>query len=1030
MTAKTRIVIITLCCAIALALTFTCAVIFSGSFRDKITGESETTAEPLVTNPAVVWNMIDRPETVYGVWITAGTDFEYVGKTAAEVADSINAVVGRAAELGINTLFFDCLSNSEPIIINDADGSSLNILESCVESAHSNNIYAVIALNPDGDPLTAAETAYDTAIRKMVDVTNFDAVMLTGLWADGNDLTGKLRSCTAAVRSVLDELIKPVEIIIQVPFDLSGDDGDYGAAAVELLKSSTTDTVCLSPYAGETDMSEEEFEKHLNGVCDVFKDCDGDFILGYDISRSVEELSYAEVCVKEFNFASGLNKNIGLALSPISVFLDNTDNENINLIKNYLLGTVDVAVFFKEFTMKNYESTDITVDESKVVFNGGCSPQYPLTCNGEAVECNDSGDFAVSYPVESGVNTFTFEHNGQKYVYTVTYKVDLIKSVSPKSESSVMGDSDVQISAVALKGATVTAKLNGSTITMKEGAYLSDDEGNSNLDEDSDYTYYVGSYRVPAATSKVQSVGSFSVTANYNGLSETVKGGTIKVAKKIVLELVTEEATTKPVTTKVTTTKEVITSQTTTNEPESYTDEDGITHYVTTNESDKTTVTTTSTGYSKWGQTTNTESTTLSSTKKLTPYSSNGISGTATMCEVTDDYAEAVFNQKSGNEDYRYVPVCTPLPKGTFDYIIAEPSKDGSYYYSLNSGLCINREDVKVIEAGHMMPANHISSSCKVSGTDLIITVVPRWKVPFTAKVTGQSYTSSNDGRPYAVKSFSATGLEITFHYTTVATGNFNLSSSTVIGSSQWSVSNDTATLKLSFRQAGKYYGYSATYDSNDNLIITIKGKPSSSLSGYTIMLDPGHGGATEQNTECAASSTKYKNEEDLNLAIALKVKKKLEAEGANVIMTRSTDTFISVENRADLARSKKPDMFLSIHCDAAGPSAMGTSAFYFHACSYSFADAIHDSLVSAYKNEIYSKSKYAASYSSISSKIDRGTRFSSQYCVTRIETCPSALVEYGFATNATECAELVSDTSQNILAAATVTGIKNYIKQ
>ncbi len=57
----------------------------------------------------------------------------------------------------------------------------------------------------------------------------------------------------------------------------------------------------------------------------------------------------------------------------------------------------------------------------------------------------------------------------------------------------------------------------------------------------------------------------------------------------------------------------------------------------------------------------------------------------------------------------------------------------------------------------------------------------------------------------------------------------------------------------------------------------------------------------------------------------------------------------------------------------------------------------------------------------------DRGALFGA-YRVTRIEECPSVLVEYGFVTNSAECQALENGTNRDLLAKATVTGIKNYI--
>ena len=119
-------------------------------------------------------------------------------------------------------------------------------------------------------------------------------------------------------------------------------------------------------------------------------------------------------------------------------------------------------------------------------------------------------------------------------------------------------------------------------------------------------------------------------------------------------------------------------------------------------------------------------------------------------------------------------------------------------------------------------------------------------------------------------------------------------------------------------------------------------------------MLDPGHGGV-DGGAGCAVSSSSFGVEKHINLSIATKVKELLEAEGANVIMTRTTDKWVCYTDRNNAVRNHNPDMFISIHCDSStSASAMGTSAYYYRAYSQPLAKAIHAKLVDAYKNNIY----------------------------------------------------------------------------
>lgn len=82
-----------------------------------------------------------------------------------------------------------------------------------------------------------------------------------------------------------------------------------------------------------------------------------------------------------------------------------------------------------------------------------------------------------------------------------------------------------------------------------------------------------------------------------------------------------------------------------------------------------------------------------------------------------------------------------------------------------------------------------------------------------------------------------------------------------------------------------------------------------------TIVIDPGHGG---KDPGCNGVTHK---EKDVSLAVALKLGKLIEEnyKDVKVIYTRTTDVFVELEDRAQIANKAKADLFISIHCNAAG---------------------------------------------------------------------------------------------------------------
>lgn len=103
----------------------------------------------------------------------------------------------------------------------------------------------------------------------------------------------------------------------------------------------------------------------------------------------------------------------------------------------------------------------------------------------------------------------------------------------------------------------------------------------------------------------------------------------------------------------------------------------------------------------------------------------------------------------------------------------------------------------------------------------------------------------------------------------------------------------------------------------------------SGQASSYTVCIDPGHGGSQPG----AVSGNTY--ESDINLTIALEMRDYLEGISApyptfDVVMTRTTDTDVSLGDRADIANDANADAFISIHCNSfTSSSVRGTTARY-----------------------------------------------------------------------------------------------------
>ena len=92
------------------------------------------------------------------------------------------------------------------------------------------------------------------------------------------------------------------------------------------------------------------------------------------------------------------------------------------------------------------------------------------------------------------------------------------------------------------------------------------------------------------------------------------------------------------------------------------------------------------------------------------------------------------------------------------------------------------------------------------------------------------------------------------------------------------------------------------------------------------IVIDPGHGGH-----DTGTIGPTGLEEKTVVLDVALKLRKLLEQNtGCEVVMTRSGDTFVPLEERTAIANEKSADLFISIHANASQDnSARGIETYY-----------------------------------------------------------------------------------------------------
>lgn len=119
-----------------------------------------------------------------------------------------------------------------------------------------------------------------------------------------------------------------------------------------------------------------------------------------------------------------------------------------------------------------------------------------------------------------------------------------------------------------------------------------------------------------------------------------------------------------------------------------------------------------------------------------------------------------------------------------------------------------------------------------------------------------------------------------------------------------------------------------------------------------TIVLDPGHGGTSDSpgSSHNRVTGARGAQEKMLTLDIGRRLAGRLQAEGHTVVMTRSADANPSARERAQQARQRRADVFLSLHFNGADdPRAQGTEVLIPRRAgpaSRRLADAVRGELV------------------------------------------------------------------------------------
>lgn len=229
-------------------------------------------------------------------------------------------------------------------------------------------------------------------------------------------------------------------------------------------------------------------------------------------------------------------------------------------------------------------------------------------------------------------------------------------------------------------------------------------------------------------------------------------------------------------------------------------------------------------------------------------------------------------------------------------------------------------------------------------------------------------------------------------------------------------------------------------------------------VKDFVVVIDAGHGGKDP------GARGKIINEKAINLSIALKLGKLIASKHSDVriVYTRSTDKFVELDERAEIANRNKADLFISIHTNsvAKGNQAKGTETYTLGlarteenlavAMRENSAILLEDNYEQKYEGfdpnstESYIifefiQNKHMQQSIALASDIqtcfassrrdDRGVR-QAGFLVLRKTSMPSVLIEVGFISNREEERYLASESGQQQLAKAISNAFDRYKRE
>lgn len=354
----------------------------------------------------------------------------------------------------------------------------------------------------------------------------------------------------------------------------------------------------------------------------------------------------------------------------------------------------------------------------------------------------------------------------------------------------------------------------------------------------------------------------------------------------------------------------------------------------------------------------------------------------------------------------------TPLPQGTRAAVVQRVGD----WLALDYGGWIAAREVTLEPAAARVlgTVGDLQGRSLPTATEVVIPVsIP---VPITIREQGT-------GRGSEPGTNQDNALELVLHNAIAHTQRAAITPDAAIAGVHWDTL-DATTIRYRIPLPGRSWGYQWRYEGLDAsdpdvtpaLVLRVRRPPppvdpqgDRPLQGITILLDPGHGG-----DELGARGPTGYPEKAVNLAVSLQLREALVARGATVVMTRTEDQAVPIDERRRAIATTEPTLALSIHYNALpdGGDALNTQGvgmFWYYPQALDLAMFLHDRLTT---------------------RLDRPSHgvIWGNLALARTTAAPSVLLELGFMIHPEEFEWIVDPDAQAQLVEAIATGLVDWL--